>query len=247
MMSEPNKSRALSAQGRELTLNEAARRLARIPDIRVSSKTATAPLLSLLRDGQLAAFAWYPSQVIPRLKVPTAYWQSIDNSDFKQIQFQRGKKSRKGTYSIMVESLFDTYLDAVFTAIGSEISTDVRDEALRADLRAVVNCFKETREVSIAETAWTEFLAARGYAEAEEQSPGKRGRPEKAWSDLFPFLVAEIVGPDLDLKAKPEKMAEHVLQAAKAAGLQKLPALNTLDERINAWYRVMKALPKKQK
>ena len=89
-MSERDGSPEPSAQGRELTLNEAARRLARIPQIRISSKIATAPLLSLLRDGELAAFAWYPSQVIPRLKVPAAYWQSIDIADFKQIQFLPG-------------------------------------------------------------------------------------------------------------------------------------------------------------
>ena len=229
-------------QGRELTLNEVARRLGKIPEVRTAGKTAVAPLLSLLRDQELTAFAWYPSQLIPRLKVPAAYWQSIDTADFKQIIFRQGKKLRKGTYLILVENLFDTYLNAVFTAIGSETSTDARDEALRVDLRAVVNCFKETREVSIAETAWTEFLAAKGYVESEEQGPGKRGRPEKAWSDLVPYLVAEIVGPDVKLKAKNKKIAENVLQAAKAAGLQNLPTENTLKERIDELFRTLKAL-----
>jgi hypothetical protein len=244
-MSERDGSPEPSAQGRELTLNEAARRLARIPQIQISSKIATAPLLSLLRDGELAAFAWYPSQVIPRLKVPAAYWQSIDIADFKQIQFLPGKKSRKGTYPILVESLFDTYLESLFNAIGPETSPDTRDEVLRADLRAVVNCFNETREVSLAESDWTGFLVAKGYVESEEQSHGKRGRPEKSWTDLFPYLVAEIVGPDVKLKAKSKKIAENILQAATADGLQNLPAESTLSDRIDGIYRTLKALENK--
>ncbi|HUI21447.1 MAG TPA: hypothetical protein VLZ74_10455 [Methylocella sp.] len=203
---------------------------------------ATAPLLSLLRNGELAAFAWYPSQVIPRLKVPAAYWQSIDIADFKKIQIQPGKKSRKGTYPIWVESLFDTYLEALFGAIGPATSTDRRDEMLRADLRAVVNCFDETREVSLAESDWTGFLVAKGYVESEEQSPGKRGRPEKSWSDLVPYLVAEIVGPDTKIKAKSKKIVENILQAADAAGIQNLPAESTLSDRIDVIYRTLTAL-----
>jgi hypothetical protein len=244
-MSERDGSPELSAQDGELNLNEAARRLARIPQIRISGKTATAPLLSLLRDGELAALAWYPSQVIPRLKVPAAYWQSIDIADFKQIQFRLGKKSRKGTYSILVQSLFDTYLEALFRAIGPETSTETRDEVLRADLRAVVNCFNETREVSLAESDWTGFLDAKGYVESEDQSPGKRGRPEKSWSDLVPYLVAEIVGPDVKLKVKSKKMAENIRQAATAAGLQNLPAESTLSDRLDVIYRTLKELEHK--
>jgi len=201
--------------------------------------------LSLLRGGELAAFAWYPSRVIPRLKVPAAYWQSIDIADFKQIQFQSGRKSRKGTYTILVESLFDTYLETVFSAIGPEEPADTRDEVLRADLRAVVKCFEETREVSLAESDWTGFLVAKGYVELEEKSPGKKGRPEKSWSDLVPYIVAEIIGADAKIKVKSKKMAENILEAAKTAGLQNLPAESTLSDRIDEIYRTLKALENK--
>jgi hypothetical protein len=231
--------------GRELTLNEIALRLAKVPEVRSKTNIAVAPLLSLLRDDALSAFAWYPSQVLPRIKVPAKYWRSIDNARFKQIISQSGKRSRKGTYLIPVDSLFDTYLDEVFAVIGTDASPDARDHALRVDLRAVVACFEETREVTVPEEAWTKFLANRRWVESPEKASKGRGRPEKAWSDLIPFLIAEMVGPDAKLNEKSPKMAQSILEAAKADGRENLPLESSLTERIYEWYRTLDKLHKR--
>ena len=146
---------------------------------------------------------------------------------------------------VPVDSLFDLYLDQVFVAIGPQASPDARDQALRSDLRAVVHCFGETREVTVPEVAWTKLLTARDWVESQDAGSKGRGRPEKAWSDLFPYLINEMLGPDAKLNEKSKNMAERVLQAAKANGAQNLPAENSLKDRINVIYRELNALRKK--
>jgi hypothetical protein len=229
----------------DLTLNEVAVRLATIPEIQCSKNIAVEPLLSLLSHDVLQAVAWYPSKLTPRIKIPGAYWRSINAPRFRQIIYQHNKRARKGTYLTSVEELFDYYLDAVFAAIHENPQTDNRNELLRADIRHVVKCFGDSQEVLVPTSAWTELLVARGWAEEQEAESSGRGRPEKAWSDLFPYIVAEIV-PEGNLKEKSKELAGAILKAAKGDKIGNLPRESTLNERINALYTKVKWLQKKE-
>jgi hypothetical protein len=58
---------------RDLTLNEVAQRLAKVPEIKSPTNIAIEPLLSLLRKDALRALAWYPSTLVPRIGVAPSY------------------------------------------------------------------------------------------------------------------------------------------------------------------------------
>jgi hypothetical protein len=249
MISDAGESLVALDGGLDLTLNEVAVRLGRVKQPGTKGKMAVSPLLSLLRNGTLQATALYPSQFIPRLKVPTEYWDSIDNAHFKQIINVPGKRARRGTYLIPVDSLFDNYLGAVIGAAGSSAFVGERSEKLQADIRKVVERFGEKREVLISEDAWTQLLSEKNWAEpevdTEEKGSPKRGRPEKPWMDLVPYIVAAMVPNDVNLNVKSREMADAILEAATKDKIPNLPKPTYLFEKINAAYATIKKLRQK--
>jgi hypothetical protein len=173
--------------------------------------------------------------------IPADYWQTVNSDDFKQIIYRENNKKRKGTYLIVVEDLFEEYLTALFLALKEGAAADRREEVLQADLRGVARWFKHSREVVIPEVAWAELSEANGWVEKEEKGPSKaRGRPVKAWLDLLPYIVAEIVPPSVHLKEKSLEMANAILEAASKDEIGNLPKPSSLIEKINTLYASVK-------
>ena len=70
-------------------------------------------------------------------------------------------------------------------------------ELVRDDIDRVAKELDNPFEVIIFESEWQRFLAAGGHVEpteAETEEPGgeTRGRPEKAWRALMPYLVHPV-------------------------------------------------------
>ena len=224
------------------TLRDIAVRLAAVAEFAGPRDIATRELLSLLRDGRITAHAHTSSEIIPKVPVSPAYWRSINNFRFKQIEYVSDNRSRKGTFLIPCKKIFSTYLELVFATHTSPApghETQALDlDPIRDDIDTVVRLLDKSFEVIVFESEWQRFLAAGGYVEQLEgqgEEPGgeARGRPEKAWRALMPYLLAKIVVSETSgKKEKYENIAAVAVNAAKAGGAEGIPEISTVTDEV---------------
>jgi hypothetical protein len=189
-----------------------------------TEKIASGKLLSLLKAGQIVAGFRFPGSTVWWIKIPTRYWNTVSNDEFRVIRFSRERKT-SGAYKVRP----GMFADEIVAQISQQRAPT--SEEWKAALEATTRRY----EVEIIERELTDFLARNADYSAQilSERKSKSGRHEKTgWRELSVIIGAYIL-KHYELtneRIKIKDASDIIYKIAREAGKGDLPATSTIKD-----------------